>query len=89
MLYKIPTNWIKVPLDKRIISNIENIIEWCNNIIGKGKTITYTYFTPGDLYSADTTEVDDPLWIIEKDLNFAVISFKQEQHAFLFNMRWL
>jgi hypothetical protein len=87
MIYQVPTEWTKISFQKD--PNINNIIEWCYTIMGAGKIITYTYFSPGDVYSIESTDIENPLWILEKDINFTVISFKEKQHAFLFTMRWL
>lgn len=89
MIYKIPHDWTKIILEKNIIHNLSNIIEWCYTTIGEGKIITYTYFSPGDVYSIESTDIENPLWILDKDMNFNVISFKEKQHAFLFTMSWL
>lgn len=89
MIYQVPTEWTKIILEKDIWYKIKNIEGWCHANIGIGKTISYTYFSPGDVYSVDTMNIEHPLWILERDLNLVIISFLKKEHAFWFVLRWL
>jgi hypothetical protein len=90
MIIDIPQGWEKISLYKNFYNQLEDIISFCETYLGKGNIVSYTYYGPGDICSVEESCTDnDILWILEKDFNYTMMYFKNEQDALLFTMRWL